>query len=405
MSGHHINQAVWRRWAAYISAIATLGAVAATVSVGSAEASSARRAAAMPTKPPPAVVPAAKLKASQEAIMSYWTPSRMASAKPAQPVVGAASAKGSKADNAGNTATGRPGLAGGYVPGGLHAGPAQGATINTNAQSSSVLPADGGYPGPNDTYNWIGKQGTFPVSSVGKLFFTEPGGNFVCSAAATYGGGNKNMVWTAGHCVGPQGGRSYYSNFLFCPEYNNGANPQIGCWSWALAQQIGGWYFNGYWSADYAYLYMQPTGTVKANHVVAVTGGLGFGWNWSRDQFWQDFGYPSGSPYSGGKLVITSAEHRYDVTNPGSDPGQQDNSIGSSQTPGFSGGPWVLSFGHSSTADPIGHGDWINGNNSYYFTSGGPGGGNEYGTEIQSPYYDTNACNFWKGGSGWPGTC
>jgi hypothetical protein len=351
------------------------------------------------------VVPAAKMKASQQAIVSYWTPARMASAKPAQPTVTSASAKGSKADNAGNTATGRPGLAGGYVPAGLHAGPAQGATINKNARSSSVLPADGGYPGPNDTYNWIGKLNPYPVSAVGKLFFTEPGGNFVCSAAATYGGGNKNMVWTAGHCVGPQGGRSYYSNFLFCPQYNNGASTTVGCWSWALAQQTGGWYFNGYWSADYAYLYMQPTGTKKANPVVAVTGGLGFGWNWGRDQFWQDFGYPSGSPYSGGKLVITSAEHRYDVTNPGSDPGAQNNSIGSSQTPGFSGGPWVLSFGHSSAADPIGHGDWINGNNSYYFTSGGPGGGNEYGVEIQSPYYDTNACNFWKGGSGWTGTC
>jgi len=79
--------------------------------------------------------------------------------------------------------------------------------------------------------------------------------------------------------------------------------------------------------------------------------------------------------------------------------------VEASQTPGFSGGPWVLSFGHSSAADPIGHGDWINGNNSYYFTSGGPGGGNEYGAEIQSPYYDTSACNFWKGGSGWTGTC
>jgi len=356
-------------------------------------------------KPPPALVPAAKMKASRQAIMSYWTPARMASAKPAQPTVTSASAQGSKAGNAGNTATGRPGLAGGYVPAGLHAGPAQGATINTHAQSSSVMPADGGFPGPNDTYNWIGKQGTYPVSAVGKLFFTEPGGNFVCSAAATYGGGTKDMVWTAGHCVGPQGGRSYYSNFLFCPQYNNGASTTVGCWSWALAQQTGGWYFNGYWSADYAYLYMQPTGTVRSAHVVAVTGGLGFGWNWSRDQFWQDLGYPSGSPYSGGKLVITSAEHRYDVTNPGSDPGPQDNSIGSSQTPGFSGGPWVLSFGHSSAADPIGHGDWINGNNSYYFTSGGPGGGNEYGTEIQSPYYNTNACNFWKGGSGWTGTC
>ena len=404
MSRHRINQAAWRRWVVYMPAIATLGAVAATVSVGSAGASSAR-AAAMPANPAPAVAPAAKMKASREAIMSYWTAARMASAKPAQPTVGVTSAKGAKADNAGNTATGSPGLAGGYVPAGLHAGPAQGATINTNAQSSSVLPADGGYPGPNDTYNWIGSQGSYPVSAIGKLFFTEPSGNFVCSAAATYGGGTKNMVWTAGHCVGPQGGRSYYSNFLFCPQYLNGTNPKVGCWSWALAQQTGGWYFNGYWSADYAYLYMQPTGSVKAAPVVAVTGGLGFGWNWSRDQFWQDFGYPSASPYSGGRLVITSAEHRYDVTNPGGDPGQQDNSIGSSQTPGFSGGPWVLSFGHQSSADPISHGDWINGNNSYYFTSGGPGGGNEYGVEIQSPYYDTNACNFWKGGSGWTGTC
>ena len=64
-----------------------------------------------------------------------------------------------------------------------------------------------------------------------------------------------------------------------------------------------------------------------------------------------------------------------------------------------------MSFGHNSSADPLGHGDWINGNNSYYFTSGGPGGGNEYGKEIQSPYYDTNACNFWKAGSGYTGSC
>ena len=89
MSGHRISLPTWRRWAVYISAIATIGAVAATVSVGSAGASPARRvaAAANVAKPPPAVVPRANMKASQKAIMSYWTPARMASAKPAQPVV------------------------------------------------------------------------------------------------------------------------------------------------------------------------------------------------------------------------------------------------------------------------------------------------------------------------------
>src|SRR5258706_14470441 len=116
MSGHNINQAVWRRWAAYISAIATLGAVAATVSVGSAEASSAHRAAAMPAKPPPAVVPAARLKASQDATMSYWTPSRMPSAKPSHPVASAASAQGSNDDNAGKPPAARQGLSESSLP-------------------------------------------------------------------------------------------------------------------------------------------------------------------------------------------------------------------------------------------------------------------------------------------------
>jgi hypothetical protein len=321
----------------------------------------------------------------------------MASAQPLLPVARA----GGVALQAGNSATGTPGVAGGFDP-------ATGTSGSSAHPASSVglgdvSPADGGYPGPNDTYNYPGSLGTFPVKAVGKLFFTIGTGNFVCSATATYGGGNKDTVWTAGHCVGAQGGQQYYNNWLFCPGYKNGEGSK-GCWSWALAQQTGGWYFNGYWSADYAYLHMAPTNDIGKGHVVSVVGGLGFAWNWGRDQHWADFGYPSGSPYSGGLLVVTEAEHRYDVTNPG-DPGPQDNSIGSKQTPGFSGGPWILSFGPSNSSDPIGHGNWINSVNSYYFTSGGPGGGNEYGTEIQGPYFDTNACNFWKGGTGWTGTC
>jgi hypothetical protein len=152
---------------------------------------------------------------------------------------------------------------------------------------------------------------------------------------------------------------------------------------------------------------MNSCGDVNCTHVVSVTGGLGFAWNWPRDQHWLDFGYPQAPPYDGGAIVVTAAEHRYDVINPDSCGSgcNADNSIGSRQTPGFSGGPWILSFGQNGGSDPYSHGDWINSDNSYYFTSGGPGGGNEFGVEIQGPYYDTAACNFWKGGSGWTGTC
>ena len=379
-----------RRW----SALAVLGVAAVVISTlftGGATATRVTHAK------PLALPPAARASVSTAAaVKSYWTANRMASARPLRPV-----AHGTGPAQASSSATGIPGVAGGFNPA---TGASESATPHLAGVGGNVSPADGGYPGPNDTYNYPGPLGRYPVSAIGKLFFTEPSGNFVCSAAATYGGGNLDTVWTAGHCVGAQGGRAYYSNFLFCPGYKNGEGPK-GCWTWALAQQTGGWYYNGYWSADYAYLHMASTSDKGKGHVVAATGGLGFAWNWGRDQAWADFGYPSASPYNGGLLVVTQAEHRYDVTNPGGDPGPQDNSIGSSQTPGFSGGPWVLSFGPSNASDPIGHGDWINSVNSYYFTSGGPGGGNEYGTEIQGPYFDTNACNFWKGGTGWTGSC
>ncbi|MBO0729356.1 MAG: hypothetical protein J2P57_08865 [Acidimicrobiaceae bacterium] len=359
----------------------------------------------MPALPPAARVATTNSAANAKAVVAYWTPQRMASAKSAD--VGVSARTQTHPVNAGISATGAPGLAGGIDENGVATPSRTGASALAVRPSSTptVSPADGSYPGPNATYNWPGALTAFPAGAVGKLFFTEPSGNFVCSAAATYGGGTKSMVWTAGHCVGPQGGKSYYNNWLFCPGYNNGENKSRGCWSWALAQQNGGWYFNGYFADDYAYLYMQPTGDIKAKQVVGVTGGLGFAWNWGRDEFWNDFGYPSASPYNGAHMVVTDAEHRYDVNNPVSGDPTPDNSIGSSQTPGFSGGPWVLSFGPKNAADPLGHGNWINSDNSYYFTSGGPGGGNEYGVEIQGPYYDTNACNFWKLGSGWTGTC
>ena len=389
----------YRRVRIGVLAVVVLAAgVVASASVGPAGATGPKQQAV--TAPAAPSLSRAATNKSASAVYAYWTKARLASAKPA---VAQGISTGSSAVNAGNSATGVPGTAGGDAPsslGGLSGAP--GTPPNSITGNSSVMPADGGYAGPNDTFNWIGIPRTYPVSTVGKLFFTEPGGNFVCTAATTYGGHSLDMVWTAGHCVGPQGGKSYYSNFLFCPSYSNGENPSIGCWSWAQAQQTGGWYFNGSWSADYAYLKMAAASDKVSKHVETMTGGLGFGWNWPRDQHWMDFGYPSGSPYNGSYLVVTAAEHRYDVNNPSTGDTSQDNSIGSRQTPGFSGGPWILSFG-KSTNDPISHGNWINGDNSYYFTSGA--NGNEYGQEIQSPYYDTAACNFWKGGSGWTGTC
>jgi hypothetical protein len=131
---------------------------------------------------------------------------------------------------------------------------------------------------------------------------------------------------------------------------------------------------------------------------------MGFAWNWSRDQFWQDFGYPSASPYSGGKLIITSAEHRYDVTNPGSDPGSRTTRSALRRLPASAGSVGAeLRPRLKRRPDLARRLDQREQQLLLHLRR--PRGGNEYGVEIHSPYYDTDTCNLWKGGSGWTGTC
>jgi hypothetical protein len=183
------------------------------------------------------------------------------------------------------------------------------------------------------------------------------------------------------------GGHSaFYTNWLFCPSYKDGVSP-VGCWSWLYATTSGEWFFNGSLPRDYAIIGLQHTGTVVANDVVNVTGGLGFAWNWSRDQNWVHVGYPSASPYTGGRIIYTGTEHRYDDTQQGSPP---TNSWGSPQTPGSSGSPVILFFSYG--------GGFINSDVSYYYL-------NQAFHELQGPYFDTQVCNFWKNNTGYTGTC
>jgi hypothetical protein len=91
------------------------------------------------------------------------------------------------------------------------------------------------------------------------------------------------------------------------------------------------WFVNGAFTRDYAIIRLQPSGTVINANVATVTGGLGFAWNRGRDQAWVHLGYPAASPFTGGKIILTASEHRYDDT-----PdllGPPTNSWGSSQTP------------------------------------------------------------------------
>ena len=323
-------------------------------------------------------------------VQNYWTPQRMAAAKPmGKEVSGLA-----KRPAVTPLATGAPGAAGGSMPGGLLINRLQ----SPSRPTAAPIPADGSYPGPHTTFEYAGRYLRYPISTIGKLFFTQPGiGNFVCSASVTTGSASiNNIIWTAGHCVANGGAAAFYTNFLFCPSFDSaqgGVNPAVGCWSWSSVATSNEWFNNGAFPRDYAIIRLQPSGTVINANVATVTGGLGFAWNQGRDQHWVHLGYPAASPFTGGKIILTATEHRYDDSAQGN---PSTNSWGSSQTPGSSGSPLILSFNIPPAISP--NGGFINSNVSYYYL-------NEAGKELQGPYFDTQVCNFWKSNTGSSTSC
>ena len=320
---------------------------------------------------------------------AYWTPATMAAAVPMDLVRPGAP---TPASAPASLAPGPPGGAGGSLPGEeVNVGPG----LRPELSGTGPTPADGSYPGPHDTYEYGPRYRTYPISTVGKLFFTQPGvGNFVCSAAVTTGGAPRNIIWTAGHCVANGGASTFYTNWLFCPSYDSsqgGVNPAVGCWSWSSASTNTDSFNNGRLTRDYAVVGLQSTGTVWATDVANVTGGLGFAWNQARDQHWHHYGYPAAAPYTGGKIIATTTEHRFDDSPDGIFVFPYTNSWGSDQTGGSSGSSLIKAFSY------VGGGNWINSNVSYGYV-GQPG-------ELYGPYFDTTTCNFWKSTTAWPGTC
>ena len=326
-------------------------------------------------------------RSTASAVQSYWTPERMAAAKPMGKVAAGAPTRPAAAP----LATGAPGVGGGSLPGVARGGAIQ--PFQAPKSALTAIPLDGSYPGPNETFEYFPNYTKYPISTIGKLFFHDPvgGGNFYCTASVTTGSLSiNNIIWTAGHCIA-NGGQSYfYTNWSFCPSDDNGnPMPAIGCWSGTGATVPTVWFANGALTRDFGIIDLAHSGTVINADVATVTGGLGFAWNWPRDQHWIHIGYPQDpAPWTGLKLIETAAEHRYDDTPDALGP--PTNSWGSTQGHGSSGSAVILFFSYTSA--------FINSQVSYYYVS-------QFGVEIQGPYYDTFACTLWKNATGYTGTC
>lgn len=227
--------------------------------------------------------------------------------------------------------------------------------------------ADGyDYPPPHTTFYVLASlYSTYPYKTIGKVFFSLNGNNFVCSGSSV---GNK-AVLTAGHCVSEGGQNKWVSNWVFVPAYKNGDKP-YGTWPAFYFYAFKNWLGTGDWGRDVAFACVSNQ---NGKTLAQTVGTLGFSFNQSRKKHWNVFGYPAGAPWDGEWMVETQASMASIETAPSPDC----TGVGTGQRPGFSGGPWILSF----VPGKAGANNYANGVNSHFF--------NETPDQIFSPYFDT----------------
>lgn len=201
---------------------------------------------------------------SRAQLDAYWTPKRLANAKPMEL---------SRAGSATAPATGRTATAAAAPDGRRYTvapvAPRTGSVTRSAAASPSV---------------WL---------TIGRLYFNVPGrGDYICTANAV-ASNNRDVIATARHCVMDIDTGQTYQNFRFAPAYDRGSAP-YGWWDWRSM----GWRVDDTSpGGDNAFIVLR-TGGNGNRHVVDAVGGTGLGFNWSTNNYAHGLGLPGDKDYA-----------------------------------------------------------------------------------------------------------
>ncbi|MFC9926484.1 trypsin-like serine peptidase [Streptomyces sp. NPDC127190] len=208
------------------------------------------------------------------------------------------------------------------------------------------------------------------AAPVGKLFFSTPQGDMVCSGAVVTDPahpGKSNLVWTAGHCVHAGKGGGWYRNIAFVPSFDNTGRYNIsqagqnirsravspyGIWWADWATTSGTWIKGGAHEGtvasayDYAVIHVKPESGHKSLQE-SIGSALPVWFNAPAANKIKNMkvrGYPAESPYDGSKIYDCRGATKRAVLGysyPSSYPAQY--MIGCTMNGGASGGPWFMS--------------------------------------------------------------
>ncbi|MEV0676106.1 hypothetical protein AB0I60_06230 [Actinosynnema sp. NPDC050436] len=254
-----MTNTLWKQ----VTRVAAAGAVALVVAGGAATAASAA-----PGDPATAGAGVSTSREEARQITEYWTEDRLRAATEIPVPTRADSTTAREAAPVDRLA----GIsAAGSTPQGATAsgGPDVGVTAVEQAQ------------------RW-NRQGQSPAVTLGKLYST--GGSCTASIITA---GNRNTVWTAGHCIhrGGGGAGNYYRNFLFVPDADNGREPH-GRWAFKYANTTSGWANNADLDFDVAAIAFWPQ--AQRGNLADRFGAQGYRFGFGRDfPNVHTFGFPS----------------------------------------------------------------------------------------------------------------
>lgn len=258
----------------------------------------------------------------QDAAADYWTPQRMAAARPALPEQAAERAGEVTSSLFGTVG---PGSLGPDVDLGPVLGPgeAAGAPETTAAQAGS------------------GAQDPAASPHVGKIFYSTAEGDFVCSGNLVESA-NESTVSTAGHCV--VDGGEFVDNLVFAPAYDHGVS-EHGLWAAEELTTTAAWAESGDFEQDAGFAVLETRDGRTAAEVVGEASPIVF--DQPRDLFFTAYGYPAVSPYDGESLHRCQGQAQDDPY------GSSTHGIPCDMTGGSSGGPWFIGDGPDGAQNSV----------------------------------------------------
>jgi len=254
-------------------------------------------------------------------------------------------------------------------------------------QQSGVQPAEYGTsnrPFSTSRVDMYGQRLSrkYPNRITGKLFFKIGSATYVCSASSIKPG----VVVTAGHCLYDNAGDQFYSGWEFIPAYYQdgtvGEKAPYGRYSYKTAYVMGGYVnppegdnvVNNY---DVGVIVMKKrtnpnTGTDM--YPGERTGWYGYGWNgWGYTDGLNDgsktlihqLGYPVSHDH-GWQMQANDSEGTKETQF-----GAMSIMIGSRETGGSSGGPWLVNYGQIASLSGTAVGTYPDSNRVVAVTSWG----------------------------------